>query len=542
MAEIAAAPRPTNAAQRTATPRILEKRMFQRSMVAGFGLVVVLSGCLITLHSRKNGTVHAMGDLREALASVNTWKIEGWKLAGGHKMKWEVWGRRRPFFYHEIFGNHEILDDGTTRTIAVPPAAGVNGVMLKMASDPNLQSNLGLSMLLGLDRIKSRNGRLVSSGASGETYMSEISAGIGLKVTKQQAFFTFPEGSPLPSRYERVDRVFPKPDGVIDTDKLEDDQAESVSTLAHLDVKYEVPINTEAMQMPARPGYKLVDTARAPRLPSRTNVASGGGLTLYAANSWMDSQGDVVLRYEGYIGDARCSSDLPANFFTTTNLFVGQNSLGEPVFDNSTRYREFECTDDLGRHYIPVPVYRFNNDGGESWLVLAPLTSLKPGAPLPRRLMFPLRMSVNTWDDIPDASWESSQTVADTVFDLTVDLPARAAPIDVLRLSAQYCKRVGFDPSFPTTIDQSVLLARADAWRDLAYKTMDSAHHRTRVSNGLPGPLVWDEAKAIEAREELKTAEYWTALASHAYPHNRAMLESNLQSIKGIMAKMAAEH
>lgn len=383
LAEIAAAPVSTSA---DASPADVLKgkgnRMVQRSLIAG---VAALVGTLVLLapHSRHNGAVLAMGDVRKALEHVNTWHLKGWKREADKEIPWEVWGRRTPFFYHERFGEQETLDDGRERTIVFPPRADYGNkeaVVLKIPSRPNAESSMGLSFVMGLDRDQGNSNKPWHQDADTETFIrGEVI--IGFDPAEQvNGVFTFEKGSSLPIRYERLLRLYHNPEnaqGSYDTHNLSDRASEKEWTGAHLDAQYDIDLDAAAFHVAAPADARVINAVQdavAPSMP-RYNATSVNGLTLHMTQGMVDPHGNVLLRFEGFVGNVNFKgAKLPFSWDTMSRSSVTLPMRWPDGGSGNTSYPQAVAAyDERGRLYTNVGLEFTRYIGERAWLALTSL-------------------------------------------------------------------------------------------------------------------------------------------------------------------------
>src|SRR5205823_4059320 len=74
----------------------------------------------------------------EAVERASTWHLTGWRLEGGRRIPWEVWGQRQPFLYEDRTGEKLVLDDGRARLETFPALGG--SIAVRMPAQGSLES------------------------------------------------------------------------------------------------------------------------------------------------------------------------------------------------------------------------------------------------------------------------------------------------------------------------------------------------------------------------------------------------------------------
>src|SRR5207302_1969596 len=99
------------AADRPATLKLGRGGSKLHPLAARLAVTAVLAAALIALLPRQ-GSRSVGAAVEAAVQRANTWHLVGWKLQGGQRVPWEIWGRRSPFFYREQLGEELNFDDG----------------------------------------------------------------------------------------------------------------------------------------------------------------------------------------------------------------------------------------------------------------------------------------------------------------------------------------------------------------------------------------------------------------------------------------------
>lgn len=555
LAEIAAAPVPTPA---DASPEGVLKgrgnRMVQRSLIAGVGLIGFAGALLLlTPHSRRTGAPLAMGDVQKALEHVNTWHLTGWKRVADKEIPWEVWGRRTPFFYHERIGGQETLDDGRERTIVFPPSADYGNkqtVILKIPSRPDAESSMGLSFVMGLDRNQGNSNKPWRQDADTETFIREETTIFGnpaVPTEQVNGVFTFEKGSRLPIRYERLLRLYrntQNAQGAYDLHNLSDKPSEKEWTGAHLDAQYDVDLDAAAFHISAPADTRVINAvqdAASPTMP-RYNAASKNGLTLHLTQGQVDPHGNVLLQFEGFIGNVNFKgAKLP---FSWDTMARNAGNIPTPWADRGSGDRGYPqavtAHDERGRLYTEVTGLEFLRYTGErAWLALAPLVPFNPGESLPRQMTFLIRTTLNTYQPLPEMKSNMNIELINEVIPCKVELPPSAAEVNLKALSRQYGTPENIEGrGFATTFEAAAAEARVEAWHSIAFE----AWNRSKTYRFVPGnrhPVATNDPD--KRREAEKTAQqavhYMEEAVKEASPHSRQRIQSNLDSLKQFFKK-----
>lgn len=373
-----AAPSPT-------TNRPLPRRRLLRVSAAAAGLALAAGGAGLLFAPRPFVPSLFAAELRAAVGRANTWHFSGWRLQNGVKVRWEVWGRRAPFFYREQVGNEVLFDDGNRRVRLLPadPANGrAQGVALILPSQPlgtNVEGRVyggspGANFLAG---IGDDGHELALQNWSGPQVAFWKSTDIlSNPVIRETTMLLADKLSRLPVRYT-IRRAELRPQGSegegagrgLDFTQL---TLLREYTQAELIPAYDVTLPGGIEQMNPPAGYRVADATRPPANIDLgdPSVASQNGLTVKAEAIARDNDGNLHLRLRGWLGEQPFRyPDLPM----TLNARVGPGWCF--------------AADERGHRYLSlgVPPGAVTN-GMTPHLWLVPVEPFIKGAPRPRTL------------------------------------------------------------------------------------------------------------------------------------------------------------
>jgi hypothetical protein len=195
----------------------------------------------------------------------------------------------------------------------------------------------------------------------------------------------------------------------------------------HLEAEYDQPLPNalNQLQWPANALVVDGDGASAGGPVPSDNVARAGSLTVQLTSLAMDSQGRVLARVRGWLGDIAITGQ-------TFSMHVVQSP-----FIAARRVLQTNM-DDRNRSYFMVPVEGLRlipdmHPGADHLVYLAPFQPLAPNAPLPRRLQVTLHVA--SWATVKQSGADENAGVQQSILmttDLTwnVDLPARTAQLN----------------------------------------------------------------------------------------------------------------
>jgi len=347
-----------------------------RLIATGLAACAAAGLLVVGLHSGLRPASAA--EVRAAILRTNTWHFVGWHLRDGHKVRWEVWGRRSPALYREQIGDEVYLDDGTRSTHVLPPDpknGRPHGVVLILPSRPQTTPALadsGTNFLVGIGGDAAGFSPRGPAG-NDETFEARTEyAGYPTDI-KETTTLTVNRSTHLPVRYV-VRRVESQPKGKPGVGAgLNYRALRKLREYTHAELvpSYDVPLPVAVAAVRPPAGYVVTDANDAPPALGAPagGVATQGGLTVRTEVVAQDAEGDLRLRFHAWVGRQPLS-------YRDTGLYL--DGLNHPGHYG---------TDDLGNAYlfIECPGPLGNDDGGvDLWLV--PLEPLAPKAPPPAAL------------------------------------------------------------------------------------------------------------------------------------------------------------
>lgn len=342
-------------------------------------------------------------EVESAIGRANTWHYVGWRTQGGKKSKWEIWGRRQPFFYREQVGDDILLDNGTKRLRLLPPA---------------LFQKQGYAVSLPSQRLP-----LADSGDSG--------------TGREETFIEGIAGGYLNNLYERSrtkDEVILG--GVLDTGITTDESLLTVSTQTHLPVRYRL----EESSIPMLPSKQFADKhgpkQTAAELEMNYNVAipeavttlsiptnykyvdAHEGLLLHPRFLGRNAHGDLHIRIDFWLAGQRLGSGKGFPWFEPQVL------LQCPPFTQARDARY--PTDDLGQRYQFSQDTTNHSDYTDLWL--KPLEPAIRHVTAAQSIQLPAVALLNFAKAIPDqyvqAIWTNIPVLrAKTVLTIPLQIP-----------------------------------------------------------------------------------------------------------------------
>jgi len=395
----------------------LRREEKQRTALRWAGVSLVTAALVLWLvlaPQGRHGRILA-ATVREALEGVNTWHLQGWKLVGGKRVPWEVWGRRSPFFYREQLGAQIITDDGVERTQVFPPDPAIGrptGLVVKTSSRPGDEDeNTGWNFT---KMFAARPDNMKPWQETRDQVVFKFNdAGMQGPGTVTDNLYTVDKRTAFPVQIEA---------------RRGSNQSPNRLTAEFLTAEYDVPLPDleTAPQWPS--SYPVFDATRsipASSLP-RENAASSNGITVQVTPLGEDSEGNVLVRVHAWLGSVLLGGRPPlyANVSVPWNL--GDTAASPPA-----------ARDDQGRGYIAVEVQeeRQDREEGDRLMVLSPLEPLSPQAGLPRRLTLTLHVTPAVQAAVSGINGMAGEQrlLAEDV-GLTAGLPENAAPFDHSRL------------------------------------------------------------------------------------------------------------
>lgn len=445
-------------------------------------------------------------EMRTAIERAQTWHFVGWRLREGKQIRWEIWGRRTPYFYREQIGDDIQIEDGTQRIRLIPPDAN------RMIS-----REVGLAILMPAAPLptkaepqKSNDLLAFARGIGGERWQdlwfseddhktegpvrmrgSTVSRGW----TDINTFLIADRHTKLPIRLEIHDTRYKE--GSRDTDRNRPIQRQFQEAL--LEAQYNVPLpeDVEKQNIPAN--YRRVDfTQGLPEAQKPDGSMTRNGLTVQGEAIAQDDEGNLRLRFRAIFGNQPFKAqELPLDLDVMYGQF-SDNRMDIRKQGNQYRFlRQQVAIDDRGNHYRVIsnpPVLSFS-DAPEMYLV--PIEPFAPNTPRPTRL--------SLWIDVRPQFYkmgEDDQIVTVPIMQekmqLSIPLPQTVAPTGL-----------GYDTaSSPqvilTQIRWSLALyaaqARSSYYADWRRFGQIPGLPRAEVIPDLERAIYWYEAAATEAK------------------------------------------
>ncbi|MES2463482.1 MAG: hypothetical protein V4671_23155 [Armatimonadota bacterium] len=511
-------------------PQSPQRPRVARRLAACVGAVVVVGTLFAVSLTRVATPPVSAAEITSAIQAANTWHLQGWRLSGGKKVPWEVWGRRQPFFYREQIGNEIVLDDGEKRLHLLPPQRmHPTGLLLVQASRP-LRTDKSA-------RQTAYDTTAFLDGTSGE-YVSDFTLKerkrgdtgpliLESRVTssgyiEEQTRVTADPQALLPMRYEVIRRVYKgsgdHPPGLA---------PDKVVVKAALQAAYNVPVpvdllrGAEALVTPP-PGYRVVDFTAMPRTPTgpQYGQARKGGITLVCETLARDEEGNLRLKYQVWLGDVITA--------TYQNLLDTSISTRTPPFNQP--YEAQYPTDNAGNTYLRLSPP--DGDTGAAmneyklgyFVTAIPLAgnvgnTVRP----PATLTLPLRVQVQVMEDDPENGMRL-RTIAEENMTVAVPLPAQVGTLAYDRPRTKMAHLIWRPDHRQET------LRLAAAWRRGSYWN----HLGSGVSTLTPHPVNKNFLKRAKA-------EYTIALAEAERTQNKEVMGNMQRSLKSITELLSRE-
>lgn len=397
----------------------------RRALTAAFALAVAGAGLIAGPRLLVRSALAAQ--VKAAVTRANTWHLSGWRLKEGKKLRWEVWGRRSPFFYREQVGDAVLIDDGQTRT-QVLPAEGPSKWSVGRPGAVLIRHSLGQATLAPSG--DPRAGILVGLGAetddlhfAADPSASDAADTVTLASTTQYGAITLVDETTrltvdretrLPLRYS-VERTESKPAGTPETGlDVHTLTPLGRSTVAQLTAAYDVPLPSGIERYTPPADYAVADMTRpAPITEARqgNDIASAGGLTLKGKVVGRDPDGNLFVEFHGWIGAQ------PMNFRLIPLSLHIDRGIGTGL-----------GRDETGRIYVQVGdqgiIY-----GERPRLWLAPLHPLGAGAaPRPRSVTVRLSVQLSDYERLGNSG--RSVLIVTEPMTFTLALPREDTDLD----------------------------------------------------------------------------------------------------------------
>jgi hypothetical protein len=368
-----------------------------RGRVLGAAILVILAILVwlftpLTLSLLSDPGAEAMAAMQRA----NTWHMSGWKVQRLNRLDWEVWGRRKPFFFYEKLGDHITYDDGQQRIEVIPQdvTKGTDSLVIKSSSESRGAAGMGYTFSMRGWRKGNRPKTITAHDYIFETF--DYGGDFGDAGIYQES----PDLVTHNLLY--VNRKTLRPDRIRE---VQTNRALSLAGTVIEDVQIELnkdlPPNITAPTWPA--GYVVLD-ATVPHDTSavpKDNVAYKDGLSAQLTPLAMDKNGDVLFRARGWFGNTRLCS---ASF--------AQLGVGAPVSESALPRGPWPYHDNLGRDYVMTwwPHPPFPSPAGDELILFSPAAPIKAGQILPKTMTISLSISayiLRPWLS-RDLSWKVS--------------------------------------------------------------------------------------------------------------------------------------
>ncbi len=402
---------------------------------AGVSLVTATLVLWLTLAPQgRHGRIMA-ATVRQALEDVNTWHLQGWKLVGGKRVPWEVWGRRSPFFYREQLGGQVITDDGAERTQVFPPDPAIGrpmGLVVKTSSRPgdedaNTGWNFTKMFAARPDNMKPWQ------ETRDQVVFDENDAGMQGPGTVTDNLYIVDKQTALPVQIEV---------------RRGNDKSSDRLTSEFLTAEYDVPLPDlgAVPQWPSScPVFDATNSIPASSLP-RENAVSSNGITVQMTPLGEDSEGNILVNVHAWLGGVLLGRRPPIYAHVDVPRNLGGAAAAPPA-----------AQDDLGRGYIGVDVLdgQQGQKEGDWLMVLSPLEPPSAQAERPRQLTLTVHVAPAVMAALSGIKgMVGEQRLLDENVGLTVGLPKKAAPFDQSR----------FQGLTGEPLDALIATAHADYW------------------------------------------------------------------------------
>lgn len=453
--------------------------MIRRTLGIAGGILAVAALSLIAGTCLVPAKSASAAEVRRALARVNTWHLTGWKLQNGKQVRWEVWGRRIPFFYREQIGQNVTLDNGKERIrlFAAPRWDGGKEplIALKMPTRP-IEHQAGLAVGAGnhtQTSIISPDSFLDAIGQRGSAYDTVLREGntltlrrndggiIGANLEEHSRLMTVDMRTKLPWTFTwHVDRSrnpnVPK-DAFVAPAKSYDS--------GYLEAAYDVPLQETITDIPA--DATMVDmTVPTEGFVPTENAITVNGLTVQAKEVIRDQDGNLLLRFGAWLGQKRMDAE-------TAETGLGLNVRPSPVRqivehigDRIKVTTPHTAMDERGNIYVEIgtPPRIHHSDRPE--LYFAPLEPLPEGTPSPNSLSLSLQVSLESWELNPETHNGTRVPMMEEVLKLNLTLPQTAKSLGYDIISNEDC----LAPSAHRwTMKEHILQSRASYYSSTAH-------------------------------------------------------------------------
>jgi hypothetical protein len=461
-------------------------------MVASALLVLVLFPRSVLPPSRAQ-------DIEAAVRQANTWHFVGWRRNNkGQQQKWEVWGRRQPFFYREQLGGQILLDDGKRRMHLLPqdPENGRTRpvcLILPTQATPGKSAprsgDISARFLAGIGSDKPLFSPQQAWGK--DRIFTATQAWMGYPYVEEITTLTVDADTHLPLRYV-VRRVESQPEGK-PGEGLDFSKRKPLRTYdkAVLLPTYDVPIPSEVAKMPTMQDYNIVD-ATVPfegKVAGDTATLTRNGLTVRAEVVSQDGEGNLHLRFHSWLGNQP--------------ILFGYSGLMEDV-GVASGYTQDNQKNPYVHIYGPrKPIPNKVQDNGivDDWMV--PLEPLQLGTPRPISIKLVVGFTVSQYERIGI----SGRTIPLLQETFNFELPLPNPTLDIGYDSAIGVKGRDYRGT-RTTLPGQAAQSRAEYYmriaRDpLTFKGVDGetlSHRLTKKERCRRAAYWWEEASKEGAR------------------------------------------
>lgn len=406
------------------------RRIFlSRLAFAGIAATTIGVGVLLAPQALKKSYA---AKVQEAIQKARTWHFTGWRLKDGKKVQWEIWGQRTPFLYREQIGDEILLDDGKRRIHILPPDVYLKtpGTYLVTPSE-QLRTTLSASA----KGVKINAGFLAGIGSENSAIKTLNPVSGNAKLLRGEAVTLFGTVPPireravlevdgnthLPTRYTVSHEIYGKVNQA-PVDNPFNKKPEQITTVAELTPEYDTDLPPNIATVSAPAGYRVVDTSRAKTATDNSTTCTRKGVTIRGEVVGQDSEGNLRLRFEGWLGEEANRQQAPG-----LGLMI-QAENGSELIDVDGKRQLFPVNrDDAGNAYVEFylpPWTSLDTEHPELWL-----TPVEPVAPNAGAKSIHVR--VNAALSRYERMGNSGRTVpvVEDVFTFDLLLPAKKTPL-----------------------------------------------------------------------------------------------------------------
>ncbi|MBB6053114.1 hypothetical protein [Armatimonas rosea] len=283
--------------------------------------------------------------IEAAIGKTLTWHFSGWRIQYGKRVRWEIWGRRAPFFYREQIGDNVLLDDGKRRLFFQAPAGpegflgprpGFVLVQKSVGANPKTLADPRAGFLAGLsgdpaDWTRDRTDGTRRTLEADATYLSDVDIKEDRAMPKayvqDTARLEIDTKTSLPSRYSIQRQARDA------QEKLTGRETPQAELEAHYDVTLPEGV-TQVPQAAQLPRFDMTTPCTAPEAQGES-AARNKGLTVVGSVPIRDNEGCLKVHLEHWVGN--------------THLALGSGTVPFSLSASSV-----QATDNLGRQYISL--------------------------------------------------------------------------------------------------------------------------------------------------------------------------------------------